>query len=356
MGRIPKRRLIVCLCIVAALFIVQAEPLVAQSPKILHIVILIKENHTFDDYFGRFGNNANADPSYARYGENDIPNMWHLAENYVLCDTYYASSNDMSFPNHFYLVAAWAPPDINYDPSGDWSTVGYWPDQMTLADRLENNGLSWAVYTSIGNYWPLYDTHSRSIMSGHVFPSTQFVQDVKAGTLADVTWVTPVYTDHPPANVTLSDNDTGNMVQAIMDSPFWSTTVIFIVEDDYGGGAGGRDHWDITTPENHDGISQTWRRVPCIVVSPLVKKGYVDSVFLEHTSILKFAEKVFDLQPLTTRDAMANYFQEAFTIPIGGPTPTNGGVNHLLFVAPVILLLIAGVAIYTWKVRSKQKT
>ena len=94
-----------------------------------------------------------------------------------------------------------------------------------------------------------------------------------------------------------------------MDSSFWNTTVIFIVEDDWGHF---KDHLNINVPEYHDGIIQRWRRVPCIIVSPFVKKGYVDHRFHEFTSILKFIETVFGLPSINQRDFLSDYFLEAF--------------------------------------------
>ena len=286
--------------------------------KIQHIVILIKENHTFDNYFGRFDHGAGADPSLAVYrgiqvNESVIPNLWHLAEEYVLCDHMYSSHPDMSFPNHFYLIAAWTP--LPHAPKGvhNWSKAGYWPNRITLPNLLQAKGLSWRAYSwgKFGPYFPLAMTKARSIIKGHWFPAAQFISDVKKGILANVTWVTDTVniTDHPPHNITKADELTGEEVRAIMNSPFWNTTVIFIVEDDWGKF---KDHLNILVPEYHDGILQEWKRVPCIIVSPFVKKGYISHHFHEFTSILKFVETVFGLPSINQRDFMADYFADCF--------------------------------------------
>ena len=286
--------------------------------RIEHIVILIKENHTFDNYFGAFDHGADADPSLAVYrgihvNKSVIPNLWHLAEEYVLCDHMYSSHPDMSFPNHFYFIAAWTP--LPHSPKGvpNWSTAGYWPDRLTLPDLLSAKGLSWRAYSwgKFGPYFPLVMTHARNIIKGHWFPAAQFISDVKKGILANVTWVTDTasITDHPPHNITKADELTGEEVGAIMNSPFWNTTVVFIVEDDWGKF---KDHLNILTPEYHDGIIQEWKRVPCIIVSPFVKKSYIDHRFHEFTSILKFVETVFGLPSINQRDFLPDYFLEAF--------------------------------------------
>ena len=286
--------------------------------RIEHVVIIVKENHSFDNYFGAFGHGADGDPSLAVYNgiyvnESVIPNLWHLAEGYVLCDHMYTSSPDMSFPNHFYLIAAWTP--YPHAPEGvhNWSTAGYWPSRLTLPDLLNARGLSWRVYSwgKYGPYFPLVMTHARGIIKGHWFPASQFISDVENGMLANVTWVTDTdsITDHPPHNITEADELTGEEVRAVMDSPYWKSTVIFIVEDDWGHF---KDHLNIDVPEYHDGIIQEWHRVPCIIVSPFVKKGYIDHEFHEFTSIVKFVETVFGLPSINQRDFLSDYFLEAF--------------------------------------------
>ena len=41
-------------------------------------------------------------------------------------------------------------------------------------------------------------------------------------------------------------------------------------------------------------------RVPMLIVSPFAKPGYVDTTFSEHSSVLKFIEKVFGLPTLAS--------------------------------------------------------
>ena len=42
-------------------------------------------------------------------------------------------------------------------------------------------------------------------------------------------------------------------------------------------------------------------RVPMMVVSPYARRGYVDHTYYDHVSILKFIERNWGLQPLSTR-------------------------------------------------------
>src|SRR5437588_6679682 len=63
--------------------------------------------------------------SYSQYTEHDIPNYYHWAREYVLCDNFFASILGPSYPNHFYSVAGQSggtfdnPENVTEHRSGD---------------------------------------------------------------------------------------------------------------------------------------------------------------------------------------------------------------------------------------------
>jgi hypothetical protein len=74
--------------------------------------------------------------------------------------------------------------------------------------------------------------------------------------------------------------------------------VIFIMYDEHGG------LWDHVAPPTID----EWgpgSRAPLTVISPFAKNGFVDHNQYETVSLLAFIERLFDLRPLSTRDANA---------------------------------------------------
>ena len=128
---------------------------------IQHVVVIVKENHTFDNYFGTFpgaegttqcqtstgpitaphapnstprdlchehscaltdlnggkmdgwlgvsGASTNNDNLFcAQYGESDIPNYWAYAKKYALADHFFANVLGPSFPGHTFVLAAQA--------------------------------------------------------------------------------------------------------------------------------------------------------------------------------------------------------------------------------------------------------
>ena len=88
------------------------------------------------------------------------------------------------------------------------------------------------------------------------------------------------------------------LINALMKSPYWEHSVIFLSWDDYGG------FYDHVQPPFVDAF-EYGPRVPCLIISPFAKSGYISHEVYDFTSILKFVEKRFGLASLTTRDAQA---------------------------------------------------
>ena len=55
-------------------------------------------------------------------------------------------------------------------------------------------------------------------------------------------------------------------------------------------------------------------RVPCIVISPLAKKGFVDHTSRDTSSVLSTIEQRFGLAPLNSLTASAPTFSDVFTL------------------------------------------
>jgi phospholipase C len=184
----------------------QADPQAATPIK--HLVVLMQENHTFDNYFGTYpgadglpadtkmpiepkdpsigsvtpwhiGNstitdlshnaatyleqfdngkmdgfvsalnnrNQNGRQAMGYYNGQDIPYYWNLAQNYVLFDHFFSSAKDGSFANHMFWVAA-SMPQVKRGQQLS-SVLASVP---TIFDRLQAAGVSWKFY--VENYDP----------------------------------------------------------------------------------------------------------------------------------------------------------------------------------------------------------
>lgn len=90
----------------------------------------------------------------------------------------------------------------------------------------------------------------------------------------------------------MADNDyaVGELVEAVSLSPIWTSTVIFIIEDD---AQFSNDHID-----SHRSFAQ--------VISPWIKAATVDSRFYDTNSVLKSIELLLGLPPMSQYDHFAN--------------------------------------------------
>jgi phospholipase C len=100
---------------------------------------------------------------------------------------------------------------------------------------------------------------------------------------------------------------TRKVVNQIGQSRYWDHCAIFITFDDFGG------WFDHVPPPQVDRLGLGFR-VPCIVVSPYAKRGFVDHTQYEHSSLLKFVETLFQIPPMTARDAQSADMTDAFDL------------------------------------------
>jgi phospholipase C len=136
----------------------------------------------------------------------------------------------------------------------------------------------------------------------------EFVQDVRRGEMAQVSWIIPPesYNEHPGEGKSscAGENWTVQQVNTIMKSEYWESTLIVVVWDDFGG------FYDPVVPPHYD-IMGLGPRTPALIISPYTRQGdnpdggSIDSTDYEFSSVLAFIEQLFGLDPMTERDASA---------------------------------------------------
>ena len=104
--------------------------------------------------------------------------------------------------------------------------------------------------------------------------------------------------DHPGySDAQISEQLLADEVNAIAASPYWKDSAIIITYDETDGLY---DHSTVTSrvsdPEGNP--LEPSSRIPTIVISPYAKAHAIVSQNSEHSSIIKFIDKVFDLTPL----------------------------------------------------------
>src|SRR5207249_1500305 len=103
-----------------------------------------------------------------------------------------------------------------------------------------------------------------------------------------VTWVVPSVelSEHAPSPVSFGQSYVTSLVNAVMRSPNWSSSAIFLSWDDWGG------FYDHVPPPVAD-ANGYGLRVPGIVISPYARHGYIDHQTLSFDAYDKFIEDVF---------------------------------------------------------------
>lgn len=321
---------------------------VAQTP-ITHVVVIMMENHSFDNMFGTFpnangtvlsrapnplrsdynhtGNAARAANdagaldsfpvrSFVQYTQSDIPTYWAYAQKFGLSDNFFSTADTSSSPNHIALLASQTGGlDDTVNQKGCLSsqntlsysrnTTGqqYWAypcySVQNLPQTLDANSISWHYYSSIP-IWdapemlqPLYQSPN------DIHTPNQFVADVQTGQMPAISWIMPPVgaTDHPPLLWEPGENFVAAQINAVMNSAYWQNTAIFLTWDDWGG------FYDHVAPPILDGEG-LGPRVPLIVISPYAKPNFISHTQGEFSSFDKFIEENWNLPNLNARDAL----------------------------------------------------
>lgn len=311
-----------------------------------NVVIIVKENHGFDNYFGTFPgadgdvrlahapNPPTSDPSHTheswltrkttaarlQYVESDIPAYFAYARQFTLCDNYFTAVAGPSTPNHLMLIAAASP--VIDNPHTYRGKPQQTFDLPSLPGLLEKTGRTWGCYTSGYPFNLITSLGSRNRKD-----QSRFAADAAAGTLPSVSWIYGSHglDEHPLANVTDGMDWTVQLVNAVAQGPQWPKCAIFITWDDWGGWA---DHVDPPALEQWTDGTQFYPggRVGCLVISPYAKRGYISKVRHTHVSLIRFCETLFGLPSLNARDAASDGMEDCFDFasPSNPVTPVYG--------------------------------
>ncbi len=159
---------------------------------------------------------------------------------------------------------------------------------------------------------------------------SQFFTDAASGSLPAFSLVDP-YTNYSEedGDITVGEAYAALVVDAVLKGPAWSKTALIWVYDEHGGWYDHVPPRPAVKPDNvppdllagdlPGAYDYTGFRVPCCVVSPWAKKGYVSHQTFDHTSILKLVETKWNLPALTYRDANAANMLDFFDFTAARP-------------------------------------
>jgi phospholipase C len=253
----------------------------------------------------------------------DIPNYWRYAHDFVLQDRMFESVASWSVPSHLFMVSEWSATCRHpYKPFSCTNNLLYgnqptgrpqyaWTDITYLLHRF---GVSWRYYVfrgtepdcplasqvtctpvqqrarkpSIWNPLPSFTDVTQDGQRHDVQSGTSFLAAAKAGKLPAVSWILPSghRSEHPPMLISAGQKYVTSLINAIMQSPDWKSTAIFLAWDDWGG------FYDHVVPPRVDRNGYGFR-VPAMVISPFARHGFIDHQTLSFDAYNKFIEDDF---------------------------------------------------------------
>jgi phospholipase C len=263
-------------------------------PKIEHVVVLMMENHSFDDHFGALGRgdgltfdshgravNYNPDPAGGYVRSFPMPNTsasyeeisqswdtshicWDNGTNmgfvkgcgewamgywtpqqlpfyhsmgsvFPIGDRYHCSVMAQTYPNRRFLIAGTALGDVSTNGTGISSKDA---PNGTIFDRLDQYGIFWKDYfpdlPTCALFLPVL---TKGASGGHVVQDVNhFLADAAAGTLPAFSLVDP-YTNYSEesGDISVGEAFAARVVDAVLQGPKWGSTVLFYTYDEHGG-------------------------------------------------------------------------------------------------------------------------
>jgi phospholipase C len=262
-------------------------------PQIEHVIILMMENHSFDNYFGMLGRGdgfhlvhgvptaanpdaqgnlvhafhmpsacqLNAAPSQAwnashisyDHGRNrgfvkasgpvamgyftdrELPFYYGLGRTFPLADRWFGSVLAQTYPNRRFLMAGTAAGIVS--TTADALTAPP-PPNGNIFDRLSTYGISWRnYYSDLPSLAILFSFASQN--GDKLVPISQFFSDVAAGTLPGVSLVDPAFnggeSEENADDVRVGERFASRVINAVMSGPGWSKTLLVWLYDEHGG-------------------------------------------------------------------------------------------------------------------------
>jgi phospholipase C len=285
------------------------------------------------------------------FTRSDLPFYYALADAFTICDAYHCSIFGPTNPNRLFLFSGTSglsagddstivvdnpPTETNdtSDPKNDakaFKGVGW----TTYAERLQAAGVSWRVYQEWDNYgdnglayfsqfrglpedsplyqrgraWAAGSTEANAKTSEGEYLVAEFAADVAADRLPQVSWIVAPYRlcEHPEASPARGEYLTARLIAALASNPsVWAKTAFILNYDENdgffdhvppivptAGPAVGKSTVDAAGEVYHGEPVGLGPRVPCVVVSPWTKGGYVNSQLFDHTSVIRLMEARF---------------------------------------------------------------
>lgn len=234
------------------------------------------------------------------HDRSQIPLYYWFADNFAVCDHWFASVLGPTWPNRYYLHSTTSKGKKDNTP-----VVGA---IETIWEALSAKGVSAKNYHAGAVTWYLGG------FAGKVFagknPSAKmddFFDAAKAGKLPAFSLIDPDFQasdDHPDHNIQRGQAFVASVYKALAESPLWPKTLFIVTYDEH---CGFFDH--VPPPpavDDDEDFDRLGFRVPAFVIGAMVKKGYVCKKTLEHSSVAATLKTRWDIKSLSKRMDVTN--------------------------------------------------
>lgn len=256
-----------------------------------HIIVIMQENHSFDNYFGRLNQDKfygsqvsgitdqmynldkHGQPVYAHheeskcvadpehdwnpihrewnngkmdgfvllngkramgyFDERDIPFYYDIANKFAIADNYHSALLTETLPNRFFLYAGTS--------FGHIGGVVPFPlfglRHKTIFDSLNEHGVSWKYYKNGIGYLAMFQPMYLANL-GKMAKISSFKKDLAKNKLPQVVFIDADFggqDEHPNGNIEEGQMFVAQRLKELMESSAWEKSVLFLTYDEGGG-------------------------------------------------------------------------------------------------------------------------
>ncbi|MFI5065630.1 MAG: alkaline phosphatase family protein [Streptosporangiales bacterium] len=165
-----------------------------------------------------------------------LPFYYSMASVFPIADRYFCSVLGQTYPNRRYLMAATS---LGLVDDNILQLVDY-PANGTIFDRLHGAGVTWTDYYSALSPTPTIALFPELLVRypSHLAPVSGFFSAAAAGTLPGFCLVEPNYglsSEEDPQDIALGEQFAAKVVNAVMSGPGWPNTLLIWTFDEHGG-------------------------------------------------------------------------------------------------------------------------
>jgi phospholipase C len=257
-----------------------------------------------------------------------IPILMTLAEQYAVCDRWFASVPGPTLPNRSYAHAATSVGRVDMNPI--WYEEGKTIYELLAESKVTSKiffhdmtvAMTFKNFLKNQSYFGTFDDFLDACDSNKL-PSYSFVEPRYNADNVNHLGANDQHPDHDIAEGETLIQDVYKAVSKNKD--VWNSTILLIVYDEHGGLY---DHVPPPATVNPDGKNSTnpffdfmrlGLRVPAVVISPWIPPQTIDHLQYDHASIAATARKLFlgaewETKFLTARDQIANTFERNLSL------------------------------------------